>query len=152
MVNPGAIIGPVLSDDRSYSLEAVERLLDGHARRAASSASASSTSATSPTSSCRAMTSPEAGGERFIAVTECLWFEDVARILRERLGDRASKVPTRTIPNFVVRTMALFDGGLQSVVGDLGKRTDALLREGPHHPRLAAARRSRTRSRRRPRA
>lgn len=28
-VNPGAIIGPVLSDDRSYSLEAIERMLDG---------------------------------------------------------------------------------------------------------------------------
>ena len=28
-VNPGAIIGPVLSDDRSYSLQAIERLLNG---------------------------------------------------------------------------------------------------------------------------
>ena len=50
VVNPGAILGPVLSDDRSYSLEAIERLLRGcRARRG--SASASSTSATSPT--CR---------------------------------------------------------------------------------------------------
>lgn len=29
VVNPGAILGPVLSDDRSYSLEAIERLLKG---------------------------------------------------------------------------------------------------------------------------
>src|SRR3954453_12510902 len=29
VVNPGAIIGPVLNDDLSYSLEAVKRLLDG---------------------------------------------------------------------------------------------------------------------------
>src|SRR3954468_9841793 len=28
-VNPGAIIGPVLSDDHSFSLQAVQRLLDG---------------------------------------------------------------------------------------------------------------------------
>ncbi|HTA06322.1 MAG TPA: NAD-dependent epimerase/dehydratase family protein, partial [Solirubrobacteraceae bacterium] len=29
MVNPGAIIGPALSDDRSFSLQVVERLLNG---------------------------------------------------------------------------------------------------------------------------
>ena len=29
IVNPGAIIGPVLSDDRSYSLQVIERLLNG---------------------------------------------------------------------------------------------------------------------------
>ncbi len=29
VVNPGAILGPVLSDDRSYSLELIERLLKG---------------------------------------------------------------------------------------------------------------------------
>jgi hypothetical protein len=33
-------------------------------------------------------------------------------------------VPTRTIPNLVVRGMALFDGGIRSIVGTLGKRTD----------------------------
>ncbi len=34
-VNPGAILGPVLSDDRSYSLQAIERLLKGMPGRAA---------------------------------------------------------------------------------------------------------------------
>ena len=29
VVNPGAIIGPVLNDDLSYSLQAVQRLLEG---------------------------------------------------------------------------------------------------------------------------
>jgi nucleoside-diphosphate-sugar epimerase len=72
----------------------------------------------------RAMTSPEAGGQRFIAVTDWRWMSDVGAVLRERLGEGASKVPTRKIPNFVVRGMALFDGGIRSIVGSLGKRTD----------------------------
>jgi nucleoside-diphosphate-sugar epimerase len=71
-----------------------------------------------------AMTSPEAGGERFIAADRWLWMAEVASILRERLGERAAKVPTRTVPNLVVRGMALFDGGVRSVVGDLGKRNE----------------------------
>ena len=29
VVNPGAILGPALSEDRSFSLEAIERLLKG---------------------------------------------------------------------------------------------------------------------------
>ena len=33
-------------------------------------------------------------------------------------------MPTRTLPNFLVRGMALFDPGIRSVVGGLGKRTD----------------------------
>ena len=49
---------------------------------------------------------------------------EIGEVLRERLGEAASKVPTRNIPNFVVRAMALFDPGIRSVVGGLGKRTE----------------------------
>jgi nucleoside-diphosphate-sugar epimerase len=70
------------------------------------------------------MTAPEAGGERFIAATQFLWMAEIGAVLRERLGERASKVPTRTLPNVLVRGMALFDPGIRSVVGGLGKRTD----------------------------
>ena len=47
---------------------------------------------------------------------------EVAQILRDRLGASAAKVPTRKVPNFVVRAMARFDPGLRTVVGDLGRR------------------------------
>jgi nucleoside-diphosphate-sugar epimerase len=49
---------------------------------------------------------------------------EVAQVLRDGLGDAGSKVPTRTIPNFVVRAMAMIDPSLRSIVGDLGKRVD----------------------------
>jgi nucleoside-diphosphate-sugar epimerase len=68
------------------------------------------------------MTAPEAGGERFIAIQQFLWMEEVAAVLRERLGDRAEKVPTRTVPNIVIRGMSLVDGSLRSIVPDLGKK------------------------------
>jgi nucleoside-diphosphate-sugar epimerase len=118
-INPGAILGPVLDDDRSSSLQAIERLLHGMpgvprlgfnwvdvrdvARLQA-----------------MAMSSPEAAGERLIVAGRWLWMSEIGEILRERLGDRAAKVPTRTVPNFVVRAMSLFDSDLRSVTGDLG--------------------------------
>jgi dihydroflavonol-4-reductase len=123
VVNPGAIIGPVLNDDISYSIESIERLLKGMPgvpRLGFSFVDVRDVAEME----ILAMTKPEAGGQRFIATTEFLWMADAGEILRNRLGERASKVPTRTIPNIVVRGMALFDGGIRSVVGSLGKRPE----------------------------
>jgi dihydroflavonol-4-reductase len=122
VVNPGAILGPTLSDDLSYSLEVVARLLKGIPgvpRLGFSFVDVRDVAELE----IAAMTAPEAAGRRFIATTEFLWMSDVAAILRERLGERGAKVPTRTVPNLVLRGMAIFDPGIRSVIGDLGKRT-----------------------------
>jgi nucleoside-diphosphate-sugar epimerase len=123
VVNPGAIIGPLLHDDMSYSVQSVERLLKGMPGVPRLGFSFVDVRDVADLE-IRAMTSPEAGGKRFIAVTKWLWMSEAGQILRDRLGDQASKVPTRTVPNLVVRGMALFDGGIRSIVGTLGKRTD----------------------------
>jgi dihydroflavonol-4-reductase len=121
-VNPGAIVGPVLSDDRSFSLQLIERLLNGmpamprlgfvlvDVRDVADM-------------HIRAMTEPAAGGERFLAVDRFLWMQDVGQILRERLGPAAAKVPSRVAPDLLVRAMGLFDPSIRSIVSDLGQST-----------------------------
>jgi len=123
VVNPGAIIGPVLNDDLSYSLQAVQRLLGGTPGVPRLGFSLVDVRDVADLE-IRAMTAPEAGGERFIAVTRFLWMAEIGEVLKERLGEEAAKVPTRTIPNLLVRAMALFDPGIRSVVGGLGKRTE----------------------------
>ncbi len=123
VVNPGAIIGPVLNDDLSYSLQMVQRLLGGTPGAPRLGFSLVDVRDVADLE-IRAMTAPEAGGERFIAVTQFLWMAEVGEVLRQRLGDAASKVPTRTVPNLLVRGMALFDPGIRSVVGGLGKQTE----------------------------
>jgi nucleoside-diphosphate-sugar epimerase len=49
---------------------------------------------------------------------------DLATLLRARLGDAASRVPTRKVPDFVLRLAALFDKDLGAVTPSLGKRHD----------------------------
>jgi dihydroflavonol-4-reductase len=120
-VNPGAILGPLLSRDASYSLEAIERLLKGipgTPKLGFSFVDARDVAALQ----VKAMLAPEAGGQRFIAVTEFLWMAEVAATLRRELGDDAGKVPTRSVPNLVVRAMALFDPGIRSITNQLGKK------------------------------
>lgn len=123
VVNPGAILGPVLSDDRSYSLQVIERLLQGMPGVPKIGFSFVDVRDVADLH-IRAMTAPEAGGERFVATAEFLWMAEVAAVLREQLGEAAAKVPTRTVPNLLVRGMALFDPSVRSILGQLGKRTE----------------------------
>jgi len=121
VVNPVAIIGPVLGPDRSYSLQAIERMMGGMPgvpRLGFSFVDVRDVAELE----LAAMTAPVAGGERFIATGPFLWLSEVAQILRDRLGDQARKVPHRQVPDFLVRTMARFDPGIRSVVSDLGQK------------------------------
>jgi nucleoside-diphosphate-sugar epimerase len=123
VVNPGAIIGPVLAEDRSYSIEVVERLLNGIPGTPRIGFSCVDVRDVADLE-IRAMLSPEAGGKRFIAVDRFLWMAEIAAMLRERLGADASKVPTRRIPDIAVKAMALFDPGIRQVKSQLGRRQE----------------------------
>jgi nucleoside-diphosphate-sugar epimerase len=121
-INPGAIIGPALNDDHSYSLQAIQRLVDG--MPAAPKLGFTFVDVRDVADlHVLAMTDPAAGAQRFIATDEFLWMAEVAAVLRERLGDAARKVPTRTAPNLLIRAMAIFDPSVRSVIGDLGRRS-----------------------------
>jgi nucleoside-diphosphate-sugar epimerase len=122
-VNPGAIIGPTLHDDHSYSLQAIERLLRGMPGTPRIGFSFVDVRDVADLH-IRALTAPDAGGERFVAVDRFMWMAEVAAVLRERLGDAASKVPTRSVPNLLVRAMALFDPSIRSILGQLGRKTE----------------------------
>jgi nucleoside-diphosphate-sugar epimerase len=121
---PSAILGPVLTPDLSYSVQAVERLLNrsmpGVPRLGFSFVDVRDVADIH----LRGMTAPQAAGERFLAAGTSLWLNDVARILRERLGSRAAKVPTRRVPSFMVRAAARFDPEVRQIVGQLGKRSE----------------------------
>jgi dihydroflavonol-4-reductase len=121
VVNPGTILGPVMSEHRSYSLQAIERMLAGMPavpRLGFSFVDVRDVAALH----VAAMAAPEAAGERFLATGPFLWLSEVAQILRDRLGAGAARVPRRTVPNPIVRVMARFDPGLRSVVGELGQK------------------------------
>ncbi len=122
-VNPGAILGPVLGEERSFSLQMVERLLKGVPGTPRIGFSVVDVRDVADLQ-IRAMTAPEAGGQRYIAVARFQWMADVAAVLRERLGPAAAKVPKRSIPDFLVRAMGIFDPSVRSVSRQLGQRVE----------------------------
>ena len=122
-VNPGAILGPVLGEERSFSLQMVERLLKGVPGSPRIGFSVVDVRDVADLQ-IRAMTAPEAGGQRYIAVARFQWMAEVAAVLRQRLGPEAAKVPKRQIPDFAVRAMGIFDPSVRSVAKQLGQRVE----------------------------
>jgi nucleoside-diphosphate-sugar epimerase len=71
------------------------------------------------------MLAPEVAGERFLATGDFLWLTEFADVLKQRFGARASKAPTRSMPDGLARTLALFNKDLASLVPDLGREWTA---------------------------
>ncbi|MCW6532081.1 MULTISPECIES: NAD-dependent epimerase/dehydratase family protein [Sphingomonas] len=120
-VNPSAVLGPVLSDDYSTSIQFVQRLLDGSVPGFPRIGFAVVDVRDLADLHVRALETPGLDGERFIGGGRFMQMEEVGAVLRARLGDKARKVPKRRVPDFVLRLMALFDGSIRQVVGELGR-------------------------------
>jgi dihydroflavonol-4-reductase len=102
-VNPVAVLGPVLGADFSHSTRIVKHLLDGQPGCLNINSGFVDVRDVADLH-ILAMTDPAANGERFLATAGAsMWMIDVARVLRERLGTAASKVPTTVWPDEQVR-------------------------------------------------
>ncbi|CAM5766017.1 hypothetical protein LMIY3S_01678 [Labrys miyagiensis] len=74
----------------------------------------------------RAMTNPAAGGERFLAISgESMWMIDVASVLRQRMGSAASRVPTRVLPNWLIRLLTVKNPVMKGAIPLLGLNMNA---------------------------
>ena len=119
---PGAVFGPILSADHVGTAQVIGRMLQGRVPGTPRIGLEVVDVRDLADAHIRAMTSPDAAGERFIAVSEFMWMGDMAKVLRSKLGAKANKVPTQVIPDFVVKVLARFDAGLESLVPGLGRK------------------------------
>ncbi|KAL5051291.1 hypothetical protein BDW71DRAFT_170733 [Aspergillus fruticulosus] len=72
-----------------------------------------------------AMTHSKAPGQRFICIGEgMMWMSEMAAILRRNLGEKAKKVPTFQLPDFLVRAVAMVMPVARLVLQDLGRDRD----------------------------
>jgi nucleoside-diphosphate-sugar epimerase len=119
---PVAVMGPVMGREISGANQLVQRILDGKlpgfpnmyipivdVRDVASAHVA-------------AMTAADAAGQRILVADgePAIAMTRIGAVLRDHLGDAAKRVPTRRIPDVVVRVGALFSTELRSVAAELG--------------------------------
>jgi nucleoside-diphosphate-sugar epimerase len=126
VVNPVGIFGPVLGADYSTSILIVQRLLDGALPGCPQLSFGVVDVRDVADLHLRAMTDPAARGERFLAVAgDFLSMLEMARVLKRRLGTAARRVPTRQLPNWLVRGAALLDPAVKQILPELGKPKNA---------------------------
>jgi len=123
-VNPALVLGPVLSGDYSGSVQVVERLVAGRMPGLPRLGFNIVDVRDVADLHIRAMTMPEAAGQRFIAAGVYAWMADLAVLLKAELGADGAKVPTRKVPDFVLRLAGIFDKEIASVAPGLGRKHD----------------------------
>ena len=123
VVNPVGIFGPVLSADYAPSILIVKRLLDGAVPACPRLFFGTVDVRDVADLHLRAMTIPAAKGERFLALAgDSLSLLDVAKILKKRMGTAARRVPTREMPDWLVRLLAHFISDMRMIAPELGKQ------------------------------
>jgi nucleoside-diphosphate-sugar epimerase len=126
VVNPVAVLGPVLGRDYSASILLVQRMMDGAVPGCPRLYFGVVDVRDVADLHIRAMTNPAARGERFLAVAgDFLSMLDIAKILRARMDAAAKRVPTRQVPNWLVRLFAWRDPAIKQILPELGKRKNA---------------------------
>jgi len=122
VVNPVAVFGPALGPDFSESIGVIKMLLEGAMPAVPRINFALVDVRDVADLHLRAMTSPKANGERFLAVAgETMSVLQIARVLRARLGGKARRVPRFQAPDWLLRLAARRNPMVRAALPLLGK-------------------------------
>jgi dihydroflavonol-4-reductase len=123
-MQPGLVLGPVLGEEISISGEVVRKLLAAELPGCPDLGWAPVDVRDVADAHIAALSYPEAAGKRFILALEHTSWQSIAQILARHYGPRGFKVPTRRLPSWVLKAIALFDKTTALAVAELGKRQD----------------------------
>lgn len=122
VINPAAVLGPVMSGDLSASLELLTMPLSGKIPAVPRIGFGIVDVRDVAAAQVAAMTVPGAAGERFLVSQPFMWFSDVADVLREAFPAYARKLPKGTMPDFMLKIVAVFNPALKQVIPELGRQ------------------------------
>ncbi|WP_109484376.1 SDR family oxidoreductase [Occallatibacter savannae] len=125
-VNPVGVFGPVLGPDYATSIMLVEKMLNGALPGVPRMSFGVVDVRDVADLHLRAMTDPAAKSERFLAVAgDFMWLIEIACALKERMGEHARRVPTRQLPDWMVRLARFKDPAVKQIIPELGKWKNA---------------------------
>lgn len=123
-INPVGVFGPVLGSDYSASIHLLKQMMDGKLPVCPNLSFGVVDVRDVAGLHIRAMTDPAAKGERFLATSgHFMRLAEIGHVLKTQAG--ASKAPTRQIPDWLVRLIAVFVPAVRSALSELGKNRDA---------------------------
>jgi dihydroflavonol-4-reductase len=124
-INPTMVLGPALGSDYSHSIRTIKEMLDGQPGYPKIKTCVVDVRDVADLH-VRAMISPAAKGERFLATSgDSLWLADIAKVLKEHMGANGANVSTRSLPNLLIRSMAVTTPAMRGMVPLLGADLNA---------------------------
>lgn len=121
-INPVAVLGPIRSAQVKTSVGIVAQLMQGKFPALPNAGIQVVDVRDVSAAHLKAMDDDATAGERYILSDSFYWLRDFARVLREAYPSYSSKIPTRALPDFVVRLLANFSGDMKTIAKELGKR------------------------------
>lgn len=127
VVNPVGIFGPLLGPDLSASIQLIKAMLEGRLLALPRLMFGVVDVRDVADLHLRAMTDSAAAGERFLATAgDFLTMTAIAHALKDGLGERAAKVSTRVLPDWLVRLASRFSAtARQAATPELGRAKTA---------------------------
>lgn len=122
VINPVAVLGPVLGPDFSHSIQIIKRLMQESTQGSPKINSSFVDVRDVADLHLKAMSDPAANGERFLATAgESIWLVAIAEILKRRMGKAAAHIKVRELPDWLLRIVALRDPAVKAIIPMLGK-------------------------------
>jgi nucleoside-diphosphate-sugar epimerase len=121
VLNPGVILGPLLTPRVGASVGLIAHLLSGRFRGLPRFGFSIADVRDVAAAHVRAMITPCAANERFIVSGKFLWMREVCNQLARDFPALADRLPVRETPDWAVRAMALVAPQARSIVHELGR-------------------------------
>ncbi|GIL25082.1 NAD-dependent epimerase/dehydratase family protein [Actinocatenispora comari] len=113
LINPGAVIGPLLTDDPGTSVTAIQQLLAGALPMIPDLRLPWISVDDVAEAHIAAMTSAAAGGHRTIVATDPMSMTEVAKLLRTRLPEQSRRLPKWSMPTWLTWLASAFEPQLR---------------------------------------
>ncbi len=120
VINPGAVLGPLLSPTFSITGNIIRQLMIKDMPAVPRFGINMIDVRDIAEAHIIAMTHPEAAGQRYLCCSDHIWLSEIANILSEKYSAEGWQVPTKTLPDLVVRVGSLFNPVLKRIKPLLG--------------------------------
>ncbi|MEB4613623.1 NAD-dependent epimerase/dehydratase family protein, partial [Leucobacter sp. M11] len=121
VINPGVILGPIVTPRVGASLGLVLGLLRGDLRRVPRFGFAVVDVRDAASAHLAAMTAPAAINQRFLLGGETVWLRELSARLARLRPEYAAALPRAQSPDWTVRLLALRDPKAREIVRELGR-------------------------------
>lgn len=121
VINPAYVMGPVLHGSQCTSMEVLKRLLERSLPAVPKLNFALVDVRDVAAAHIKAMTLPEAAGNRHLIVNTNMWMKEMAQILAKEFKPQGYGVPTVNCPYFALYLSSVFDKTIKMILPQINK-------------------------------